>query len=224
MHKEFESKTPNMRQLDPDLASFIKSNSIRIDGGEMSNDELVQMSKIVKSAKKIGPVVCELKENKGSDGFILAISKNDILYPTLFVEIGNTKEETRNFVQDANLKTVFIKENPQASSSSLNARLPKAERMYSNDGSMIGGGAFSFRKDWIISVSGLPTPQMNSVAALGIAIGSKLINFDEAITRARDESMECLDLFVKYEDVLTDPFYTEIKDLDEIPEEPHSSI
>lgn len=224
MNKEFPSRLPDIHSLDSDLASFIKYNAIRINGGEISSEDILQMSGIVAAAKKIGPMISGFRENYGEEGFIVAISKNDVLYPTLFVEIGYAGKKPKKFIEDANLKVVVIKENSGFTSSAQNLELPKKERMYSNEMLGIGGGALLFKNDWIVSISGFSTPHMNSVAALGTAIGSKLINFDGAITRARNEGMECLDLFVKYQDRLTKPFFIEINDRDEIPEEPHLDI
>ncbi len=169
-------------------------------------------------------MICEFRENYGENGFIVAISKNDVLYPTLFVEIGHADKNSRKFIEDANLKVVVIKENSTFTSSAQNLKLPEKERVYSNRMLSVGDGALLFKNDWIVSVSGFSTPQMNSVAVLGTAIGSKLINFDEAITRARGEGVECLNLFVKHKERLTEPFFTKINDRDEIPEEPRLDI
>lgn len=221
MSKEFQSRRPDLSSLDPDLDILIRSNAIRIDGGEISNDDVQQMSDIVRAAKKAGPLVCELKENLGLNGFALAVSKNDMFYPTLFVEVGEVKRE---HVQEANLKMLFIKDNPKFTSSSQNFSLPEADRMYSNSKSLVEGGALLYKNDWIISISGLQTQHMDTVLSLVTAVGSNLIGFDEAITRAREEDRECLDLFVKYKDRFTEPFFTEINDRDELPEEPHLNI
>ena len=211
MEREFEARRFNLQNLNPDVLDFVKSNALRIDGGEVTDGDIRLMSGIIESAKKIGPVVCNFEENRGLDGFVLAVSKKkankeDPSYPVMFSYLGDTKSPTEYTIEN-NLKILAIKQNPEFTSSAK-----------------VDGGALLFKNNWIISVSGFAKPSMNTVVTLGIAFGTKLIQYDDAIKRAREEGMECLDLFVKYADRLTGPFLPRLNSRDDIYEEPHSNI
>lgn len=229
MNAEFEARHLNLHDLDPDLALFVKSNALRINGGEVLEEDLRLMSNIVKSAKKIAPIVCDFEENHGLEGFILAVSKkktneNDRFYPVMFSHIGNAQNPGK-YTRENDLKVLTLKENLEFTSS-IQSIFPSKEDgvRFDENGVGVEGGALLFKDDWIISVSGFTKPHMNAAVTLGIAFGTKLIKYDEAIKRAREEGMECLDLFVNYADRLTGPFLTDFNSRDGIHEEPHLSI
>jgi hypothetical protein len=211
MIKEFESKMPQLEE--EVLRLWVKSGALSFNGGGVDQMVLERTFNVVKCAREIGPSVCSLRENDGRSGFMLALTKKDPKYPILFVQIGEINNSDPEYGTDGkrgkytdlvNLKVLSLKNNPTFISSSQNLSLPKDERLYSNMLQEIPGGALVVNNEWIISVSGLATPEIDTAVALGIAVGAKFISIDSAENMAKDPRINCK-IFMEKQDTFIVP-------------------
>ncbi len=209
MEKELHIGIPLLKNKELDRQ--VRHGRFELVAGAATEEEIAVVTKIVKAAQKIAPVACEIGQK---DGFLLAISKRKDGFPTFVVQIGNVNEADETYGRDgkrgkytdfAIKKVEVLKENQSFISSGENLREDVENHKVSMTGIAIPGGAVALR-DWNIGVSAFKDADFDTVTALMIGFGSKLIPFDEAEHLAHRIGVTCLDMFVKYEYKFTAPF------------------
>lgn len=209
MENEIRIGIPHLKNKDLDRQ--VRNGRFELVAGAATEQEIAVVKNIVKAAQRLAPAVCEIGQKSG---FLLAISKRKENFPTFVVQIGDINEADETYGVDgkrgkytdfAIRKVEVLKENQSFISSGENLGENVQNTKVSMTGITIPGGAVAIR-DWNIGVSAFKDSDLDTVTALMIGFGSKLIPFDEAEHMAHKISVTCLDMFVKYEYKLTAPF------------------
>lgn len=211
MSTEFTSKYPS--PLSDVLSQKIHQGNIEVNAGAFSPDEIERAFRIVDCARKIAPAVCSLPENQGKAGFVMAITKRSKESPVLTVQIGTITDPDPLYGEDgklgkycifAALKAEVLKDHPEFISSSQNLSLPEGERVRSEAGQEIPGGALAFG-ELIISVSAFKNPNMDTATTLAIAAGSGVTNIDGAERLAEDPRVNCREFMINEDEIFVIP-------------------
>jgi len=212
MSSEMTSQRPNLTS--PELRIMVKEDNFDFNAGSASTEDIERAFRIVEVARTVVPAVCNLQENQGKSGVVIALTKREIGFPILTVQIGEVNDPDLSYGNDgirgkytdfADRKALVLQFNKDYIASSQNLSLPIERRMKSNSGIEIPGGAIAVR-DWIISVSAFKNPNMDTATAIAIATGAGLMKITEAEKMAHDSRVNCIEEFMKNEDkILIEP-------------------
>lgn len=171
------------------------------------------VTKIVINAKKVAPIVCNLVENRGKQGFALAITKKGPNFPILTLEIGEVNEldteypeggKRAKYADFARGKAKVLQYNPTFITSAQNSSLPEDKKIKSKTHKDMPGGAISVG-DWIISVSAFKNQQIDTATAISIATEAGLLKIHDACVFALDYRVECSEFIEYFAPSYTDP-------------------
>lgn len=210
MYIEMKHGRPELSS--PALREMVRKDNFDFNAGGADVDEIERAFRIVEVAKRVVPAVCDIDENKGKSGVVMAITKKETGFPLLTVQIGEVDDPDTTYGSDgkrgkytdfANRKALVLQLNPDFVASSENHTLPEEKRMKSITGIEIPGGAIVAR-DWIISVSAFKNPNMDAATAIAIAAGAGLIGIDEAERFAHDPRVNCPEFMLHEDKILVE--------------------
>jgi hypothetical protein len=188
------------------LANKVQSKIIlndRIDFNGDNDPNLIRVAyKVVEVAQKIGPRVCKLPGNEGTQGFMIGITKNEPNSPILTVQIGDVEIADPLYGKDGKRgkypefvakKAKVIQMNPSFISSGENKKLPDKWKEKSSQGVEMPDGAIAVGRNnkYIISTSAFKNAKMDAAVSLAMAAGAGLVSFDQAEQLAHDPRMGC---------------------------------
>lgn len=210
MSNEMCSKMPDLNS--PALRAMISEDNL--DFYKYATPSEIQIAQRIEDvAKKIVPAMCDLEENQGKDGVVIAITKRSIGFPILTLQVGNVTDPDPKYRKDGKLgkysdfadrKAFLLQIHREFIASSQNATLPEDRKMRSQNWDEIPGGAIAVG-EWIISISAFKNPKMDTVTSIAIAVGARLLGIDEAEAMAHNPRVDCVDEFMKNEDkILTE--------------------
>lgn len=205
MYIEMRHERPDLSS--PALREIVRKDNFDFNAGSADEEEIERAFRIVEVAKRVVPAVCDIEENKGKTGVVIAITKRQVGFPILTVQIGEVNDPDSSYGEDgkrgkytdfADRKALVLQLNPDFVASGQNLTLPVERRMKSTTGIEIPGGAIAAR-NWIISVSAFKNANMDTATAIAIAAGAGLMGIDEAERFAHDPRVNCPE-FMRHED------------------------
>jgi len=210
MSSEMSASIPKL--ILPGLGAIIRNDNLDFYGkcDETGRD---MATRFVQAAKNAVPVVCGFPENQGKNGVVVAITKREVGFPILTIQIGEVNDPDSSYKNDgkrgkysdlADRKAIVLQLNKDFVASSQNATLPLGRRMLSESGIEIPGGAIAVG-EWIISTSAFKNPKMDTVTSVAIAMGMGLIGIDQAEDIVHNPRVGCVNEFMLNEDKILQP-------------------
>ncbi len=216
MTQEFSHTRPELELKNRTQAQEIWREGVSFNGS--SDKELNRVAfKAIEVAQKIGPRVCKLPGNEGTQGFMIGITKNEPNSPVLTVQIGKIEIEDPLYWPDGkrgkypefiDKKAEAIQTNPGFISSGENSKLPDKWKVKSSKGVEIPDGALVFGEhdEYIIATSGFKNAKMDAAVSLCLGVGAGLKRMSQAAQMAQDPRVGCKKEFLAsgVQDILID--------------------